>query len=135
MSNFWLKVKIWTKMLLLAAVFVYVILFTYKNAQQRVQFWYWFNHRPDTTLLLLVVCSFLAGAVGALLLRASFRTIRQVQELQERNRAQRLDREVADMKTKAAMLQTRPAANAATPPTTQPKQATMIEPLENRQTP
>ncbi|HXE51550.1 MAG TPA: hypothetical protein VN541_00960 [Tepidisphaeraceae bacterium] len=132
MSNFWLKVKIWTKMLLLAAVFVYIILFTYKNAQQRVQFWYWFNHRPDTTLLLLVVCAFFAGAIGALLLRASFRTIRQVQDLQERTRAQRLDREVADMKTKAAMLQTRPA-QASTPPP--PPKPTVIETLENRQQP
>lgn len=131
MTNLWLRIKIWTKVALLAALFIYVILFTYKNAQQKVQFWYWFNHRPETTLLLLVVFAFLAGIVGAVLVRTSFRTVRQVQELQERTRAQRLDREMADMRNKASMLQTKPAA----PAPEAPRPPTMIEPLEQRQQP
>lgn len=107
MSNLWLRFKIWAKVTLVAAVFVYVVLFTYFNASEKVKFWYWFHRQPETTLLLLVVCAFLAGIVTSFLVRTTFRTIRQVHDLQDRTRTQRLDREVADMKAKAAMLQTK----------------------------
>jgi hypothetical protein len=57
---------------------------------------------------MLALCSFLAGVVGTLLVRTTFATIRQVNELKERQRAQRLDRAVADMQAKAAMLRSKP---------------------------
>lgn len=117
MGNLWLKIKIWTKIILVAAVFLYVILFTYYNASEHVHLWYWFHHQPQTTALLLVLCAFLAGVVASFLVRTTFRTIRQVQEVQSRSRVQRLDREMADMRAKAAMLQTRPSQtdNPTTP--------------------
>ena len=109
MTNFWLRIKVWLKVTLVVALFVYVLLFTFKNASVHAPFWYWFNRQPDTTLLMLVLCSFLAGVVTTFLLRTTFRTIRQMQELGERSRAQRLDRELTDIRTKAAMLQTKPS--------------------------
>jgi hypothetical protein len=38
-----------------------------------------------------------------------------VQDLRDRNRSQRMERELADMKSKASMLQTRPVATTETP--------------------
>ena len=115
MSNLWLRIKIWFKVTLVAALMIYVILFVYFNASQEVQFWYWPRHQPTATLLLLVLCSFLAGVVSTLLVRTTYRTIRQISELQQRARAQRMDRQIADIHSKAAMLQTKPPGT--TPPT------------------
>jgi uncharacterized integral membrane protein len=115
MGNLWLRIKIWFKVTLVAALFVYVVLFTYYNASEKAHFWYWFRHQPETTLLLLVLSSFVAGIIASMLVRTTFRTVRQIQELQQRARTERLGREVADMQTKAAMLQTKPTANPANP--------------------
>lgn len=110
MSNLWLKIKIWFKVALVGAVFLYIILFTANNASKPVQFWYWFRREPETNLLYLVLCSFLAGVVATLLVRTTFLTMRQISDLKERSRAQRIDRQIADIHTKAAMLQTKPPA-------------------------
>lgn len=116
MGNFWLKFKIWTKFAVVAAGFIYVILFVYFNASQTVHFWYWFRHQPQTNLLLLVFCSFLAGVIASFLARTTFRTIRQVRDMRTRGRMQRLDREMADMRSKAAMLQTKPPTGPESAP-------------------
>ena len=130
MGNFWLRFKIWTKVVLVSLLLLYVLLFTYKNAQQKVEFWYWFRHEQPTNLLLLVLCAFLAGIVGAVLVRTTFRTVRQVQDLQERTRAQRLDRDMAEIRAKAAMLQTKSPAPEKSAPAPSP-----IERLEDRSPP
>lgn len=113
MGNLWLKIKIWFKVALVAAVFVYVVIFTAKNASEKARFWYWFNHQPETTLLFLVFCAFVAGVIATLLVRTTFRTVRQISELQHRTRIHRMDQQIADIHTKAAMLQTKPPAAAA----------------------
>jgi uncharacterized integral membrane protein len=129
MANFWFKLKLWTKVILASLLVIYVILFTYFNAQEKVELWYWFNHHPQTDLLLLVLCTFIAGMIAMLIVQTTFRTMRQVKEIQTRGRAERLDRDLTDQKAKAAMLQTRepaaPAAPAAPPPPA-------IESLESR---
>jgi len=114
MNNLFLRIKIWFKVTLVAALFVYVVLFTYYNASEKAHFWYWFRHQPETTLLVLVLVSFIAGIIASMLIRTTFRTVRQIQEMQQRSRTDRLGREIEDIKTKAAMLQTKPPAN---PPT------------------
>lgn len=113
MSNLWLRIKIWFKVTLVAAVFVYVVIFTAKNASEKARFWYWFNHQPETTLLFLVLCAFVAGVVSTLLVRTTLRTMRQISDLQHRSRIHRMDQQIADIHTKAAMLQTKPPAAAA----------------------
>jgi uncharacterized integral membrane protein len=137
MANLWLKIRIWTKVVVISAMVIYVILFTYNNAQERVRLWYWFNHSPETNLLLAVLCSFVAGVVGTILARTTLRTVRQVQDLQDRARSQKMDRDMAEIRAKAAMLQTKAAQvasaapmEAAEPP---PKASpTPIESLEDR---
>ena len=113
MGNLWLKVKIWAKVLLLAAVLLYVMVFIYNNAKEPVTFWYWYHRQPQTTVLMLALCSFLAGVIGTLLVRTTYATVKQIGELQHRQRAQRLDRAVADMQAKAAMLRSKPEGGGA----------------------
>src|SRR5579871_5936491 len=98
MANLWLKIRIWTKIVVISGLVIYVILFTYNNTQKPVQLWYWFGHAPETNLLLVVLCSFVAGVVGTILARTTLRTVRQVKDLQERARSQKMDRDIADIR-------------------------------------
>jgi uncharacterized integral membrane protein len=109
MGNFWLKFKVWTKGILVALLVLYVLAFMLKNTGQApVKLWFWFNTELTISPLLLVFTTFLIGIVFAILARTTFTTIRQIRELRHRSRTDKLEREVADMKNKAAMLQTRP---------------------------
>ena len=133
MANLWLKIRIWTKIIVVTAIVLYVILFTYKNAQFRVELWYWFNHKPETNLLLVVLCTFLAGVIATLVARTTLKTIHQVQELQDRARTQKMGRDMADIRAKAAMLQTKAPAPASPSPEPPPKATpSPIETLEDR---
>lgn len=107
MNNLWLKVRIWTKSLFLGAVVLYILIFLYNNSNE-VEIWYWFRRPPYTgATWYMLLGVFLAGAVVALLLRTAFRTLRQMRELKDRGQRQRIEKELAEMKAKASMLQTR----------------------------
>jgi uncharacterized integral membrane protein len=106
----WLKIKVWTKVVLFAVLAIYGLLFILFNKGSEVTFWYWFGHEPKMPALILALGAFISGIVVTILLRTTFKTIGQVRELQSRSRAQRLAREMEQMKTKAAMLRTRDAA-------------------------
>ncbi len=116
MSSMWLKIKIWTKVVVFALVAVYLLIFYLKNNEREVQFWYWYNRAPQTPVLLLAGLSFVAGVLIAILVRMMLKTIHQVRDMRNRSRTERLEREVADMKSKAAMLQTK----ASTAPRSSP---------------
>ena len=121
MGNMWLKIKIWTKGILVTLLVLYVLAFMLKNTgQPAVKLWFWFNTELTISPLLLVFTTFLIGIVFTILARTTFTTVRQIRDLRQRARTDKLEREVADMKTKASMLQTRPAGPAPTedrPPT------------------
>lgn len=108
----WLKIKVWTKVVLFAVVLLYALLFIAKNSERPVNPWFWFGREPQTSVLILGVSAFLTGVVVTILLRTTFKTIRQIRELQTRSRSDKLQREVELMKTKAAMLRTRETAPA-----------------------
>jgi uncharacterized integral membrane protein len=112
----WLKIKVWTKVVLFAVVFLYALIFFYMNGDKTAEFWYWPKHEPKWPVLFLVLGSFFTGVIVTILLRTTFKTIRQIRELQSRTRADRLSREVEAMKTKAAMLRTRDGAAADSAP-------------------
>ena len=116
MNSMWLKIKIWTKVVIFALVAVYLLIFFLKNNDRTVQFWYWYNRAPEASVLLLVTLSFIFGVIVAILVRMMFTTLRQVREMRNRSRTERLEREVADMKAKAARLQTK----STTPPGAEP---------------
>lgn len=109
MKDLWLKIKIWTKLLALGFLVVYAFLLYWKNAggAANVDFWYWFNCRWTTTPLSLVLASFLAGAILALLARTFFVTIRQLKQAREAAKTAQMQKDLADMKAKAGMLQTK----------------------------
>ena len=115
----WLKIKVWTKVAVFALLFIYALMFVANNSANKAKFWYWFRSEDERSVLLLVLFSFVVGVLGAILLRTTFKTLRQVRELKHRSRADRLEREMADMKTKAAMLRSRtadPTASDVTEP-------------------
>src|SRR6478672_10903943 len=110
MNNLWLKIKVWTKIALAAFIVTYLVTFIAKNSAFEAKVWFFFFKEPYTVpLLYLIFFVFLGGVIGTILVRTTFKTITQVSELRTRNRQERLEREMADMKAKAARLQTRPS--------------------------
>jgi uncharacterized integral membrane protein len=117
----WLKIKVWTKVALFAVLMLYVLIFIYMNGDKSAKFWYWFERQPEWPVLFLVSGAFIAGIVVTILLRTTFITIRQFRELKARTRADRLQREVAEMKQKAAMLRTKPDSGGLEVSTSDPQ--------------
>jgi len=114
MTNLWLKIKIGTKITVFAILSLAVLIFLIQNVNKPVNVWLW--NDIDTTLLRVLFVTMLVSVVFTILVGTTFRTIRQIRELRARSRASKLEKEVADMRAKAAMLQTRPsAAGSATP--------------------
>ena len=112
MGTLWLKIKVWSKVAVVFALLVYAVVFVYQNSSRPVKPWFWFGREPDTSVLVLVLCAFLLGVVGTILFRTTIKTLRQVRNLRERTRAERLEREMAEMRSKAAMLRSKGAPEA-----------------------
>jgi hypothetical protein len=110
MANAFLKVKVWSKVILFGLVLVYITVFIVQNSENHATLWVWFGRGRDvqTSVLKLVLVAFLLGVVGTLLVRTSFRTLRQIREVRDRSRTERMERDLTDMKTKAGMLRSRP---------------------------
>jgi lysylphosphatidylglycerol synthetase-like protein (DUF2156 family) len=118
MGDFWFKLKVWTKTTLFAVAVLYLLLFLYNNSGDTVRFWWWFGHEEMHGKLTFAFAAFLAGVVLSILVRTIFATMHQVRDLQARARSQRMEREMQEMKEKAARLQTRsgtPAGNSTVP--------------------
>jgi uncharacterized integral membrane protein len=113
MPGMWLKIRVWTKLGLLGLVLLYALLFVFNNTGQTVTLWLFFGQQFQSSLLLAVVLSFLAGALLTMLVRTAVSTTRQIRQMKLRNEQERKDRELAELKAKAAMLQTRPEATDA----------------------
>jgi len=113
MGNLWVKIKVWTKVAVFAMLFLYVTLFVINNSEESVSFWFWIHHKADTTVLVLVLWAFVTGMVGTILVRTTFKTLRQIREMQERGRAEKMHRELQDMKAKAGMLRSKRDGSSA----------------------
>ena len=110
MTNAWLKIKIWFKLMLFGAIALYILLFLFKNYDTRVTVWLWFGEGGTYTssILVLVFGVFVISVIGTLLTSTIWRTVRQIREAGARSRTQRLEKAIAEMNAKAAKLQTRP---------------------------
>jgi len=117
MSNFWLRVKVWTKVTVIVAIALYALIFVSKNYDQPVNLWIFYNRTYHGSVLTLVLLCFGVGVIGTLLAGTTLRTIRQVRDLREKGRVIRMERELAGQRSKAARLQTReePAATMSSP--------------------
>src|SRR4051794_10738046 len=91
MANLWLKIKIWTKVILFGMLFVYILAFVLKN-QQDVQVWVWYKNTIPSKTIVLALFAFTAGVVATILIRTTLVTLRQIRELQERSRTVKLER-------------------------------------------
>ncbi len=109
MNEIWLSIKAWTKGILFSAILLYSILFVYNNSGKPVDFWWWFKHVHQTSVFLLAAGAFASGMLFTVIVSTTWKTVRQVRELQSRSRRDKLERDLTDMTAKAAMLQTRPA--------------------------
>jgi hypothetical protein len=109
----WLKIKVWTKIVVFVLVMTYVGAFLIFNHGEEVNIWIWVGtiKRPD--VLTLIAYTLIAGIVGTLLFRMVFRTLRQLREISQKKKQSQLHEDVNDLKSKAGMLQTKP-----TPPPT-----------------
>jgi uncharacterized integral membrane protein len=109
MQNVWLKIKIWTKIAIFSLAMIFLLIFVFRNYDRPADVWVWFGEEEvHTSVLKLIVSMLLAGVLGTLLVRMAFGTLRQIRELRQRNATNQLHKDVADIKTKAAMLQTKP---------------------------
>jgi hypothetical protein len=54
----------------------------------------------------------LVSVIFTVMLGTTFRTVRQIREIRARSRAEKLEQEVAEMKMKASMLQTKMSGDA-----------------------
>src|SRR5438034_583253 len=116
MGNFWLKIKVGTKIAVFAILSLAVLIFLIQNVNKPVKLWLW--NEIDTTLLKALFFTALLSVVFTILLGTTFRTIRQIKELHARSRSEKLEQDIRDMKSKAAMLQTKPAAGTVLPAST-----------------
>lgn len=111
----WLKIKVWTKVTLFAAVVLYVLIFIFMNGDKTARFWYWPKREPEWPVLFLVLGAFLTGVIGTILIRTTFTTLRQIRDLKVRSLAERRERELQELKRLEAMRH-KPALTAAAEP-------------------
>ena len=107
MKGYFLKAWLWIKSILLGAVVLYIALFVLNNNNKETKVWWWFNREPAVSLLSLIFTVLAMGVLVTLLVRTIVTTVRQIQETRARTRTMRLEREVAEMRAKAEMLQKR----------------------------
>ncbi len=106
-ADTFLKIRIWTKLILLGLVGVYALLFIFLNSGDYLTLWLFFNVEPRVPMLLALLGAFVLGSLLTLLIRAVIRTMQQVKTSRSRGRTERLEREISDMRTKSARLRTR----------------------------
>ena len=111
MGNMWLKIKVWTKVTLALLAIIYALVFIYQNSADATV-WWWYNRSFKSTTVVLVALAFLAGVIMSILVRTTWRTMRQVRDLRSRSRTDRIERDLAEMKQKASRLQTKPLSSS-----------------------
>jgi len=81
MSTLWPKIKIWTRIVLVALLLLYLIAFLAKNSGKTVNVWYWYNSHLQSSLLLFGFATFIVGFVAALLVTMTVRTVSHLRQL------------------------------------------------------
>ena len=103
--SLWMKIRVWTKIVLLSAVAIYLLIFVFKNTgeDKHISLWVWFGKEPTAPVLIFLPAAFLFGVIATLLARTVWRTLRQLQEMKRK----RMERETAAIITRAAKLRVR----------------------------
>jgi hypothetical protein len=103
----------WTRLSLISAVVVYLLLFVFKNRNNNSKIDFVFKEYNDLNVLLVVLFTAIFSIFGWWLLKTVLRAVRQLKDINRRGRMDRIEREHSDMVAKAARLQTR---TETTPP-------------------
>jgi hypothetical protein len=121
----WEKLKFYTRVTLFSIVALYVLIFVIKNydvhLDKKLNLIFAEYDRPNALLVLIFTAIF--SIIAWWLFRTIFKTVRQFRTMQERARTARLEKEVAEMKAKAQMLQSKattipPSSSSPTPAAT-----------------
>jgi uncharacterized integral membrane protein len=99
MGKFWMKFWIWTKITVFSLVIFYVAVFVFENLGNKANVWYSYRREIESTTLMLCLVAFIAGGVFTILVRTTIVTMRQMREVKERNRHEKLQRDVESMKS------------------------------------
>jgi uncharacterized integral membrane protein len=81
MSDSFLKIKVWTKLILMGLVAIFVLLFVYENYSYSATVWLFGKH--EMTVLELLFLTFIFGVIATLLARPIYRTLGQIAELRK----------------------------------------------------
>jgi hypothetical protein len=115
----WEKFKLWLRVIVFGTMALYVLIVVTLNWGLVIEgkLRLIFTEFDHPRVLVVLVVTAVASVIGWWLIRTIFKTVRQFQTVRERSRTSKLEREVADMKAKAGMLQTRETATVtpATP--------------------
>ncbi|MCC6422415.1 MAG: hypothetical protein IT447_02975 [Phycisphaerales bacterium] len=115
MNTLWLKIKVWTKIVVtvLVTLFVLLFIFTNRNASVEPALNLVVVKYEHANILMVLLITAAVSIFSWWLFRTIFRTIRQLREMRHRTALNKLVRAEADRTAKASMLQTRPDS---TPP-------------------
>jgi len=113
MQTLWQKLWFYTRLVLISAGALAVLLFVIFNFRAKVMpevnLIFWKYQEPGLLLVLLLTAFF--SITGWWLFWTIFRTIRQITSARDRARLDRMQREMDEIKLKAARLQTKAAAS------------------------
>ena len=119
MDTLWQKIKLWTKIVVLALLVIHAGLFVLFNmgavVSERLSLVYVSYDRPSFLLVMLLTS--ILSIFGWWVFWMVVRALRQLRQAGERGRLHRLERETADLKAKAAMLQSRQSGPGVIGPT------------------
>ncbi len=112
MNSVWQKFLAIVKFVVLGLLLIHVIMFIVLNisavVSEQLSLIYRKYDRPNFLLVMLLTS--VLSIFGWWLFRITLKTIRQINESNSRARTSKLERDMAEIKSKAAMLQTKPAA-------------------------
>jgi hypothetical protein len=118
----WEKLKFYTRVTLFGVLALYLLIVIYLNLDVRLDkdlHLIFTKYEKPRILVVLLVTAFLS-VFAWWLVRTIFKTVRQFRTMQERARTAKLEKEVAEMKAKAQMLQSKTTtiSPSSSPPST-----------------
>jgi hypothetical protein len=112
----WEKIKLWTRVVIFGALALYLLIVIAVNWELRLngplQLVFVKFDSPRVLVVLLVTA--VVSVFGWWLARAVFKTVRQFRSVRDRSRTAKLEKEMAEMRAKASMLQKKETGNPAT---------------------
>jgi uncharacterized membrane protein YciS (DUF1049 family) len=98
-SNTLLKIRVYTKIVLLSLVAIYSLAFILVNTGQTVDLWLFpFVTIQGMNTILALLAAFILGVIVTLLLRTALATWKQLRLSRDRDRTDRLEHEIQEMK-------------------------------------